>query len=380
MEIPSDLTEVRAQVGTMDGHLLASVDFQLSDAPGTMATFRLPFSFGVLEPEASEVDRVMIQIHAIGSSSTSSSKRTIFTRKALTGFVEGKSLLLPMFLASQCQTLKCNAGQTCTESGCVSEVVDETRLKESRGNESDLVIGDDSGGGDRKQTIAPSEPSPDAGVSSDAAAGSEGLKRPQLDWRLSAATGLYFSKSEVTAWQYYACVFYGDCNVIHIDQSSDDPDCNYGNTNRDNHPMNCVNWEGAKQFCAAVNGRLPSLAEWEKEHSNDNTREYPWGDTPEPSCDNTVMAWPTLDDRGCRMNSTLPVCSKTAGNNPTRLCDLAGNVWEWTTGSESAPEPLFLGGSWENSGPSSFSGSSRFSSQADTKGASLGFRCVTTSP
>ena len=79
----------------------------------------------------------MVEVSALETTTTS---EALFTRRAVTGFLKGKSLLLPMFLASQCQTLSCPEGQTCSESGCVNEQVDETTLGEAQDTDTDLVI------------------------------------------------------------------------------------------------------------------------------------------------------------------------------------------------------------------------------------------------
>ncbi|HAH31327.1 MAG TPA: Sulphatase-modifying factor protein, partial [Elusimicrobia bacterium] len=55
-------------------------------------------------------------------------------------------------------------------------------------------------------------------------------------------------------------------------------------------------------------------------------QKYPWGND-KPTCDKAVMYG--NGDYGCGKNSTMPVCSKTAGNTAQGLCDMAGNVWQW---------------------------------------------------
>jgi formylglycine-generating enzyme required for sulfatase activity len=36
------------------------------------------------------------------------------------------------------------------------------------------------------------------------------------------------------------------------------------------------------------------------------------------------------DGGGCGLSRTWDVCSKPAGSTAAGICDLAGNVWEWT--------------------------------------------------
>jgi formylglycine-generating enzyme required for sulfatase activity len=129
------------------------------------------------------------------------------------------------------------------------------------------------------------------------------------------------AKSEVTVAQYKACVDAGACG-----EPGTEGYCNWGVQGRENHPVNCVNWEDAWAFSKWVGGRLPSEAEWEyAARSAGKNREYPWGDEA-ATCQRAVINDGGL---GCGKDSTWPVCSKPGGNTEQGLCDMAGNVWEW---------------------------------------------------
>lgn len=91
--------------------------------------------------------------------------------------------------------------------------------------------------------------------------------------------------------------------------------------------MNCVNWLGAKQFCEWVGGRLPTEKEWQEEATDNGSRRYPWGDD-DLTCDRCVR---DEGGNGCGNDHTWPECSKTHGNSVSGLCDMAGNVEEWTS-------------------------------------------------
>ena len=91
------------------------------------------------------------------------------------------------------------------------------------------------------------------------------------------------------------------------------------------HPINRVNWFGVMEFCDWIGARLPTEDEWYKEKSNNGSRNYPWGDTPQSSCTHAVIEEDAAGGKGCGMYSTGPVCSKPLGNSVNGACDLSGN-------------------------------------------------------
>ncbi|MDD5210626.1 MAG: SUMF1/EgtB/PvdO family nonheme iron enzyme [Elusimicrobiales bacterium] len=134
------------------------------------------------------------------------------------------------------------------------------------------------------------------------------------------------SKTAVTVEQYAECVIKGGCT---------EPDtgnyCNWGKPGRQLHPVNCVDWYQARAYAKFKGARLPSEAEWEyAATSGGRNQEYPWGND-EPTCDKAVMFGKGVF--GCGKNSTMPVCSNTAGNTAQGLCDMAGNVRQWVQDS-----------------------------------------------
>lgn len=144
-----------------------------------------------------------------------------------------------------------------------------------------------------------------------------------------------------------------------------------------NHPANCVDWNQATAFCAWVGGRLPTEDEWYAEASNRKTRTYPWGNQ-EVTCDYAIWGDGDRTD-GCGKNSTWPVCSKTAGNSVSGLCDMGGNVWEWTSTSDGAARVL-RGGSWLYGNPESIRAESRLRVVPSNRLYVNGFRCGRSSP
>lgn len=179
-------------------------------------------------------------------------------------------------------------------------------------------------------------------------------ERPVHDVTVSS---FEMSKTEVTVFQYGRCIERGGCN----EAPGVSDGCNWEVNGRSNHPVNCVSWTQAREFCEWAEGRLPSEAEWEyAARSEGRNQEYPWGDE-HPSCERAVMS---DGGSGCGENRTWAVCSKPRGNTAQRLCDMAGNVWEWV-------EDVYLD-SYDNAPPD---GSARVAGGSDRvrRGGSFGY-------
>jgi len=170
----------------------------------------------------------------------------------------------------------------------------------------------------------------------------------KVDWIFSKPAGVDFTKSEITVSQYRVCVNAGVCTAPKAGMSA----CNWDKSDRGNHPINCIDWNQAKSMCKYIGGRLPTFDELKVEASNHWLWEYPWGDEGQGGgCDYTVTCegYANLGplECGCKRNSTWPVCSKPKGNSISGLCDICGNVDEWTSTMYGMRNRVLSGGSWE---------------------------------
>lgn len=184
--------------------------------------------------------------------------------------------------------------------------------------------------------------------------------------------GVALFGTEITVGQYRACVDAGVCS-----EPDSIADCNWPYVERASHPVNCVDFVQATTYCAWVNARLPSDAEWLEAATWGGASKTPWGGDV-IGCDRVVHAH---DGPGCGIRTTWPVCSKPSGSTPAGHCDLLGGVFEWTTSvPESQPTwRIIEGGSWVTSRAAMVSASSS-AAPPTLRSPSMGFRCFRDPP
>ena len=173
-------------------------------------------------------------------------------------------------------------------------------------------------------------------------------------------------RTEVTVAAYRACVEAGACTPPDVAEG-----CNWDREGRELHPVNCVDWEQAKAYCAFRDARLPTEWEWEKAARGSDGRRNPWGDAP---ADCRVAVLDEGGGNGCGAgDTTFEVGSRPAGATPEGVVDLIGNVWEWTsTVREGGPSPAVRGGAWYTE-PAEARASYLLRFKASGRGTSSGF-------
>ena len=105
---------------------------------------------------------------------------------------------------------------------------------------------------------------------------------------------------------------------------------------QNDHPVNCLTYSAADQFCRWRKRRLPTEAEWEAAAQGADQRAYPWGNA-SPDCDRACFD----KNSECRGGdvATCSAGSPASDKTPTDLFGMAGNVAEWVSDGWT-PKPL----------------------------------------
>lgn len=101
------------------------------------------------------------------------------------------------------------------------------------------------------------------------------------------------------------------------------------------YPITNVLRSEAEAYCRFVGGRLPTELEWEKAARGTDGRRYPWGDTFDPARANLRRTGhqPGLCSAWIRKRGLKPVEAHPEGSSPYGAVQMAGNAWEWVSGS-----------------------------------------------
>jgi formylglycine-generating enzyme required for sulfatase activity len=197
--------------------------------------------------------------------------------------------------------------------------------------------------------------------------------------RVAMTTPFWLDKTEVTVAMYRACVDRGACQRTARTSAG----CTY-DSGEPSYPINCVSWNQATAYCAAVGKRLPREVEWEAAARGPSPIRYPWGGAA-TSCGMAATLASDRTQRSCSGNHPAKVGAHGGGASPFGVVDMSGNVEEWVSDwysesvSEASPRAgsshVLRGGGWL-SYPSMARTTSRNWGSALEAGPNVGFRCA----
>lgn len=223
-----------------------------------------------------------------------------------------------------------------------------------------------------------------------------------------------FDRHEVTVAEYKKCTDAGHCkeapldvdwpNIIGRDRLIFSVACNARYPDRGTHPINCVDWQMANDYCTSRGARLPTEAEWEYVARGPSVERYTWGEDPPSArllnaCGTECLKWSQRNDAGFRLlyytddryPNTAPVESFPEGRSRFGPLDVAGNVREWVadwfgpyaagassnpTGPATGERRAVRGSSWTTGDERELRHTYRSSEAPSARRHDTGFRCA----
>jgi formylglycine-generating enzyme required for sulfatase activity len=205
----------------------------------------------------------------------------------------------------------------------------------------------------------------------------------------------WLDQTEVTNAQYHECIAAGACAEPSTCKKGEPT---YDDVAKSDHPVVCVGWDDAQNYCQWAGARLPTEAEWEFAFRGEQGNTYPWGDSFDGSrlnyCDLNCDAGHADGRFNDNYPKTAPVTSHLSDASWSGVLGMGGNVSEWVAdwlgdydaaavanpiGPPSGEQKIVRGGSWF-SHPTYCRGTLRASIAPETRFDYVGFRCATTNP
>ena len=193
----------------------------------------------------------------------------------------------------------------------------------------------------------------------------------------------YMDKYEVTNEDYATCVNAGKCRAPQSESSLTRSEY-YKSVTFAKFPVVNITWQDASDYCAFVEKRLPTEAEWERAaRGTSDDRRYPWGSSSPKAVNLNISLIPGDTER---------TGIYAAGVSPYGVADMLGNVSEWVsdwydpdwydkseqenpTGPLSGSEKVVRGSSFQT-GLSEIHVAMRSGEFPQTYSPSIGFRCA----
>lgn len=174
--------------------------------------------------------------------------------------------------------------------------------------------------------------------------------------------------TEVTVADYRKCVEVGACETPSRSRYG-----TWRDVEKQQHPVNDVDWFDATRYCEWAGKRLPTVEEWRWVASGrEEQRGFPWGSLP-PARD--LACWDRLQGK----LGTCVAAEHSRGASRDGILGLAGNVSEWTAtvSEQSKRKRAVVGGNWRESTPHTMRALRRDERRAGDDGdGDLGFRCA----
>lgn len=175
--------------------------------------------------------------------------------------------------------------------------------------------------------------------------------------------------TEATAKEYEQCVGQKKCNENLVKGCPETS--TYKVAGKEDHPMVCIDFTQATDYCSAQGKRLPTEEEWEwAARGGTEGRQYSWGN--EPPGDQACWSGKTP------LTGTCAVKAHPGTATPQGLLGMSGNVFEWATRKLDAKvkERVGRGGSWRDGLPNVLRVDRPGSFEVTYRCGFLGVRCV----